>query len=141
MSEQFRFEKDPAKALEYFRALPEEDQLTAVFAETSILRYELRLIEEFIRIFRRLFWPLLAALALLVLLTPLLVALAVGNRSIGQQIQDCTTPDTPCTDRLRDDSGTLCVVIALQNDNRLVNAYDPDHDGAVNLIPTPRKCT
>lgn len=134
--------RDPKKALDYFRSLPEEDQLTAVFAETSVLRYELRLIEELIGIFRRLFWPLIAALVLLVGLAVSNYLVNRGNHDVIQRVEECTTPGTPCTNRLRDGGGgQLCAVVLLQNDNRIVNHYDPGNDGTVDTLPVPKGCS
>lgn len=139
MPDRFQRLKDPKKALEYFRSLPEDEQLTAVFAETSILRYELHLVEEFVRIFRRLFWPLIGAVVLLLALALSNYSINSSNRQVVERIEECTTPGTPCTNR--SGSGVVCAVIALQNDNRLVNGYDPAGDGTVDTIPVPKECS
>lgn len=135
-------EKDPVKALDAFRSLSMDEKLATVFADGSIMRYEVKLVELVVHEMRHWFrrvMSLLLPVALVVLgIGVVLVWLAVGNRNIGKQIQDCTTPGTECTRRAQ--SGSGCVVLALQNDNRVVNGYDPDGDGVVDTIPVPKEC-
>jgi hypothetical protein len=132
-------EKDPVKALDAFRSLSTDEKLATVFADGSMLRYEVKLVEDVVSEIRRWGRRTVSGLAIAAVV---LIVLAFGNRSIGSQIKDCTTPNTACTDRLRQDgtSGTLCAVVLLQNDNRVVNGFDPDHDGTVDTIPVPQSC-
>jgi len=137
-------QKDPIRALDAFRELDIEEKLVAVFADGAILRHESRLIEGIVIEFRRWGRRLLVVLAIAL---ATLIGLALGNRQLGvettrlsEQIIECTTPGTECTNRAQSGSGQACAVLLLQNDNRLVNGYDPDADGAVDTIPVPKEC-
>lgn len=126
-AEQVLAAKDPLKALDEFRRLDVDEKLVTVFADGAMLRYEVRLVEAVVGEIRR--WGR-RTVTIMALALAVLIGLAVGNRSIATSIKDCTTPGTACTTRAQ--AGGQCVVIALENDNRLVHSVD--------TIPVPKEC-
>lgn len=139
-------QSDPLKALDAFRALDLDEKLVSVFAEGAMQRYESSLLEGIVletrRWGKRVLIAVSGAVAILIGLALSNYLINSSNHVVVQRIEECTTPDTACTNRLRDGGdGTVCAVIVLQNDNRVVNGFDPDHDGTVNTLPVPPTCT
>lgn len=121
-SQTFRYDKDPAKALDYFRSLPPEEQIAAAMAEMAILRYELRLGEEIIIEERRTassFRKLFAVLGVLVVVGIGLSLLAHRTSLDNQKVlQDCTDPAGECAQRSRQGTAELVYRLNIENDCR-----------------------
>lgn len=111
-------EQNPRKAIEAFRALPAEDQLAAVWAENSILRYELRLGEEVVDQERRANRWLRWIAGVLTLAVLGLIPIGLVSLSNQKVLRSCTSPSGACYQEGQTRQAGLIYALVVEQDCR-----------------------